>query len=307
MVTNLFVQRQLNYVQSQVVEQDFPEMLMASGAFLPIATEIPSGAQSYSYKLLTFVGSAAILANAADDLPLVNAYAEERIGRVRTLANAYEYTLEDMESAQFAGTNVDSQMAVGAREVMERQFDLRGYDGDSEFDLLGLLNHPNVPSYTVPNDGTGSATAWSTKTAELIYRDLRDFVSETRIATNGVETPEAIAMPQEQFDIIVGTPYPTNSASGETILSFFLKTQRATPSGVQSVFPAPYLAGKGAGGTDIMVSYRKRADKVKLHMPLDFEMLPVQERNMCYRIPCRMRTGGVQVTKPLSIRYASGI
>lgn len=307
MVSNLFIQRQLNYVQAAVVEQDFPEMLMASGSFLPISTEVPAGAQTYSYKLLTFIGSAAILGNGADDLPLVNAYAEERIGRVRTLANAYEYTVEDMEAAQFAGTNVDSQMAIGAREVMEREFDLLGYEGNSNFNLLGLLNHPNVPSYTVPNDGTGSATAWSTKTPELIYRDLRDFVSETRIATNGVETPEAIAMPQEQFDIIVGTPYPANSSSGETILSFFLKTQRATPSGVQSVFPAPFLAGKGAGGTDIMVSYRKRPDKIKLHMPLDFEMLPVQTTNMNYRVPCRMRTGGVQVTKPLSIRYASGI
>lgn len=307
MVSNLFIQRQLNYVQQEVIKQDFPEYMMTSGAFLPISTELPAGAQTYTYKILTFVGEAAILANSADDIPLVNAYAEERMGRIKTIVDGYEYTIEDMEAAALTSMNIDAEMAVGARQVAESKFDKLGYEGDSNFNLLGLLNHPNVPSYTVLNDGTGSATAWSTKTADKVYRDLREFASETRTATNGVEMPEAIAMPQEQFDLIAGTPYPSSTSASETILSFFLKTQAAQPGGIQSVFPAPYLAGKGANGTDIMVSFRKRPDKVRLHMPLDFEMQPVQIRNFCYRVPCRMKTGGVQVMKPLSIRYASGI
>lgn len=311
MVTNLFIQRQLQYVQEQVVLQDFPERLMASGQFLDISTEVPAGAQTYSYKILTFVGSAAILGNGADDIPMINAYAEERIGRVRTLADGFAYSLDDMEAANLNGMNIDSQMAVGAREIIEAKYDALGYDGDAAFNLLGIIGHANVPSYTILNDGASnggsSSTRWIHKTAEQIYRDLREFVTSTRAATNGVESPQQIAMPQTQFDIIAGTPYPANSDGSETILSFFLKTQRMSPAGVQSVFPAPYLAGKGAGPTDLMISYTKRPDKVKLHMPLDFEMQPVQVSNFNYKIPCRMKTGGVQITKPLSLRYAIGI
>lgn len=307
MVTTLFIQRQHNYVQNEVMTQDFPEYLMTSGAFLPISTELPSGAQTYTYKLLTYVGSAAILANGADDIPLVNAYAEERMGRIRTIVDSYEYTVEDLEAAEFNNTNLDTQMAVAARQIMEAKFDQLAYDGDSNFNLDGLLTNPNIPTYTIANDGTGSTTTWSTKTADQVYRDLRNFASATRTATNGVEIPEAIAMPQAQFDLIAGTPYPSASAASETILSFFLKTQRMSPTGVQSVFPAPYLAGKGAGGTDLMISFRKRPDKIKLHMPMDFTPEPVQPRNFSFRVPCRMKTGGTQIYKPYSLRIATGI
>lgn len=306
MPSTLFIRDQLEYVQQQVVEQDFPEKLMAAGTILDISTEIPRGAETYAYRILTFLGEAAILANGADDIPLVNAYAEKRSGFIRTFVDGYEYTIEDMESAEFAGMNLDAQMAIAAREVLETKFDLTGYDGDANFNLLGLIGHPNVPSYTIPNDGAGAATAWATKTADQIYRDLRNFASATRIATNGIENPQVIIMPIAQFDLIAGMPYPTADAS-DTILSFFLKTQRMTPQGVQTVLPVAYLAGKGAGSTDLMISYTKRQDKVKLHMPLDFTMEPVQVRNFSYRVPCRMRSGGVQVNKPLSIRYAIGI
>lgn len=311
MVSALFTRQQLEYLQQEVVRQDFPELLMASGAAVNVSNEVPAGAETYSYEILTAVGTAAVLANGATDIPMVNAYAEKRVGFVRTIANGYELTVEDLEAAEYAGKNVNTEMAIAAREVMERKVDLLYYNGDSNYNLLGFLGYPNVPSYTILNDGAQNggtdSTQWQHKTAEQIYRDLREFATATRTATNGVENPEVIALPQAQFDQVMQTPYPTNSASGETIGSFFLKAQRMSPSGVQSIIPMPYLAGQGTGGADMMVSYRKRPDKVKAHMPLDFEQRAPQERDLSYRTICRMRVGGIQVTKPLSMRYAEGI
>lgn len=307
----LFLQQQLEYVQNTVVKQDFPEMLMASGTAIDISKEIPVGAETYSYQILTFVGEALILANGADDIPMINAYAEKRIGEIKTLVDGYSYTVEDIEHAQFAGINLNAQFAIGAREILERKFDILGYTGDSRYNLLGFVNHPNVPSSTVTNDGNqnggSNSTRWRHKTADQIYRDLSNFATSMRIATNGAYSMEAIALPEEEFGIINNTPYPANSSAGKTILSFFLETQRQTPAGVQSVYPMAYLAGQGAGGTDMMVGYQKRADRLVLHMPLDFTQQPVQMTNLSYKVPCRMKTGGVQVTKPLSMRYAIGI
>ncbi|BAQ65528.1 hypothetical protein GM3709_2293 [Geminocystis sp. NIES-3709] len=280
---------------------------MSSGSAINISTDVPSGAETYSYRILTFLGEAAILANGGNDIPMINAYAEKRTGYVRTVVDGYEYGIEDLESAEYAGMNIDSSMAIGAREVIERKVDLLAYNGDSNFNLLGFLNYPNVPFYTIPNDGTGSSTTFATKTPEQIYRDLREFVSATRIATAGVETPEILALPIDQFDRVMQTPYPTNSASGETIGSFFLKTQRMTPGGIQAMIPMAYLEGRGTGGLDMMVAYRKRLDKLKLHIPLDFEQMPVQQKDLDFRVVCRMRTGGVQINKPLALRYAEGI
>jgi hypothetical protein len=127
-----------------------------------------------------------------------------------------------------------------------------------------------------------------------------------RIATNGAYSMEAIAVDEENFGIINTRSYPQNS-SGETILSFFLKNQRSTPAGVQSVFPMAFLAGQGAGGANLMVGYQKRRDRLKLHMPLDFTQMPLETRGLTYSVTCRMKSGGVQVTKPFSMRYAVGI
>lgn len=311
MVSTLFIQRELNAVQDLVVEQDFPEMLMASGALVPISTALPAGAESYTYKILTYLGTAAILANGADDIPMINAYAEERIGVIRTLADGYEYTINDFEAAQLNGMSIDAAMAVGAREALEQKFDLLAYTGDSNFNLLGLINYPNILSYTVLNDGNQNggtnSTRWRHKTAEQIFRDLREFAAYMPGQTNGVESMEVIVLPQEQYEIIAATPYPSSSAAGTTILTFFLQTQAARLNGVTAVIPVPYLAGKGASSTDVMMGYRRRDNKIRLHMPLDFDQQPVQQKNFTYRVPCRMKTGGIQVLKPRSLAKAEGI
>ena len=306
-VNALFLRQQLEYVQNTVVEQDFPERLVISGDLIPVSSELPAGAETYSYKIMTAVGEAAILANGADDIPIVSAFAEKRVGEIKTIVDGYEYTTEDIEAAQFANMNLDSAMGTIAREIMEAKADTIGYDGDSAHNLLGLLNHPNVPSGTVLADGTGSATAWSTKTAAQIYRDLSSFGRSPRSATNGVEYFDTICLPESQYDLIAETPYPDTSTTNETILSFYLKTQAVNPKGVKRILAVPYLAGKGAGGTDLMVGLRKMEAKIKYHIPMDFVQEAVQLRNFSYRVPCRMRIGGVQLVKPLSMGYRSGI
>lgn len=310
-VNPLFLRQQLEYVQNTVVEQDFPERLIISGDFIPVSYELPAGAETYSYRIMTAVGEAAILANGADDIPLVSAFVEKRTGEIKTIVDAYSYTVEDIEAAQFANMNLDASMGTIAREVMEAKADQLGYDGDSNHNLLGLLNHPNVPSGTVLADGNSNggtnSTRWIHKTASQIYRDLSSFGRSPRTATNGVEFFDTIALPEDQYNIIAETPYPDTSTGNTTILSFFLQTQSANPKGVKRILSVPYLAGKGAGGTDLMIGLRKQESKVKFHMVMDFSQEAVQVRNFNYVVPCRMRTGSVQVTKPMALGYRSGI
>lgn len=309
MPNSIFVRQQLEYVQNEVVKQDFPEMMLISGQIVPISPELPAGAQTYSYRLLTAVGSAKILSNGADDLPEVSNFMERRIGYVRTLANQYSFTWEDMIHAEYANMNLDTSLAITAREIMEREADLLGYDGSSEFNLLGLINHPNVPTYTVTNDGNSnggsSSTRWIHKTNAQIYRDLTQFARETKVQTKYSESPDVIALPSTQYDLIATTVYGTDS--DRTILQIFLEAQRISKGGVQDVIPVPYLEGKGAGGTDLMMSFRRRADKVKYHIAQDFTQHVTDKDGLRYTTPCTMRVGGVQCLKPFSMRQAPGI
>lgn len=305
MSLTLFERNALEHIQNLVVEQDFPERMMASGRLVPIDSSLPAWVESYVYKILTKVGSAKILANGANDLPEVSAYLEERTGYIRTIANQYSYTYQEMEQARTANVPLDSTLAITAREVMEQELDNVAWNGASEHNLQGFISHPNVPSYTIPNDGTGTSTLWSTKTAAQIYRDLTNFAKETRTATKYVEMPEIILISSEHFDTLVETEYPVQT--GKTILSFFLENQRQFSGGVRQVIPVPYLSGKGAGTTGMMISFRPRADKIRFHVPQDFMSLPPERKGLDYLTPNMMRTGGIQLLKPFSMRYAEGL
>ncbi len=310
-VSTMWLRKELEYVQQQAVEQEFPERMIVNGNWIAISDEIPAGAETYSYKIMTAVGEAAILANGGDDIPMVNVYAEKRVGEIRTIVDGYRYTVEDLEAAQFAGTSLDASMALYAREIIEYKLDILGYEGSTEFNLLGLLNHPNVPSGTVAADGNqnggSNSTRWIHKTAEQIYRDLTAFGRSPRVATNGVEFFDTIAMTEDAYNIIAETPYPSASAASETILSFYLRTQSVNPKGVKRIVSAPYLAGKGTGGTGMLVGTRKLPQKLKYHLVMDFTQEAPQQDNFAIKVPCRARTGGVQLSKPLSVGYRDGI
>lgn len=305
MTNTLFLRNQLEYIQSQIVKQDFPERMIANGTLLPISREIPEGADTYSYKILTAFGSAKILATGAEDLPSIGAGVEKRTGYVRTIANQFEITYDELQFAEYAGVNVNAEMGIIAYEVMMQEIDALGYLGDSNHNLLGMLNHPNVPSTTALNDGTSGATTWASKTPDKIYRDLRNFVSSVRSSTNMVEAPDTMLLPVAQFDLIAQEPFPSGTSS--TILSFFLEQQRKYPGGITQVLPVPYIDNRGPGGVDLAILLSRREAKIKFHIPRDFTTLETQASGMKYCTPCNMRCGGVQLIKPLSMAYLTGI
>ena len=305
MPSSLFLRNQLKYLQSEVSKVDYPERLIASGRLLPVSNEIPKGAASYEYKLMTVVGSAKVIATGAEDLPAVNAYMETRLGRVRTLATKFSISHMELENAEFAGVNIAAEMAIGARDVIEAQLDNIGYLGDANYQLMGLLGHAHVPNVTVANDGTGSSTLWSAKTADLIYRDLNDAVATIHENGKLAYTPDTLLLPITQFNLINRTVYPSGTMG--TVLSFFLDTQSRLPGGVKRVLPVPFLAGQGTGGGNLGVFLTTKADKIKFHVVSDFEMLPMERVGLSYETPCLLKTGGIQLTKPLSMSYMQGI
>lgn len=310
MVSSVFLQRQLTKVQNAVIEREFPEKQMASGAILDVSEPMGAGTDYFSYRLMTKVGEAAILANGSEDIPNVNVFTEERTGKFYTIANSYSYTVGDLERAEQSGTDLDTQLAVASREVMEEKFDELSWFGHSDFDLEGFVDFPNVPSDTAPN-GPSSNVTWADKLAagevNAIYKDLTKPAKDMRSATLGTYSPDIYILPQEQFDLISETPYPDTSSGNETILSFFLKTQAASPMGVQSVIPAPRLKGAFSGGADGLIAFSKRPDKQQVMLGMDYQQMEPQLQGMTYTVPARMKVGGVVVYRPLAVRQLTGI
>jgi len=311
MANTRFLENELTRIEQQVVQEEYPEYYAASGAVLNIENPVGEGVEFYKYNIINRVGQAQILATGAEDLPPVDIDRDTREGRYYQLGTHFSYTENEIANAEFANIPLDSQLVYAARQELENRYDEILFFGEDSNNLKGMVGFPAVTRSMVANDGNENGgsnnTEWKYKTPEQIYRDLRLIAEDMRKNTKYVYAPEVIAMPTEQFELIAATPYPSNSDSENTILSYFLKQQDMNPRGVRSVIPVPRLEGKFQGGTDGMIAFSKRQDWMQGKLAKNFTRKPAQPQDLKYKVPCYSKVGGCVIYQPLSVRESYGI
>lgn len=290
--------RQLEYVETQVFEQDYPELIGRD--LIPVKSDIPSGAETYTYYEMDKRGAAKIISDYANDLPRADCFGRANTSFIKSIGDSYGYNLQEIRAAQMAKMQLDTCKAEAARQAIEEKIDKIAQIGDTAHNLLGLLNQPNVSLYTVPN-GAAASPLWTMKTPDEILKDLNGMAIAVYDSTLGIEFIDTLILPPKQYGLIASTPRSEHSDT--TILKFFLSQ---TPW-VKAVVPWYAVKGAGAGGTDRMVGYRRDKRCLELLIPQEFESLPPQPEGLSWIVPCHARSGGVIVRKPLSIVYGDGI
>lgn len=295
---SIFLSKQLEYVKTKTYDKKYPELMART--LIPVSFEAGSGAKTISYQQWDTVGMAKIISNYARDLPRIDLKMKEFVANVRSLGDAYGYSIQDIRAARMAGVSLETRKANAAKQAIMILEDDIAVDGDADHGLQGLLSHPNVPDVSIPADGTGSSALWSEKDAEKIIRDMNLLVNSIVDGTNGVESPDTFAMPLAQYTLIATMKV---ADTGKTILKWFLETSPY----IKNIFTWTKLKGKGTGGTDMILAYRRDPDKLTLEIPQDFEQFPVQEKGLEFEVNCHERCGGVIIYYPLSLAKADGI
>lgn len=297
--SSLFLENELEAMLSDIYREELPAIRIFD--FIPVDTSIPAGAETVAYRMLTPFGAAIILREPSSDIPRVDLYSTKFTSPVYEGAVAYGFTLSELESAAFAGMPLERDKGFEARDAMLRLMSDIAINGGTAYgvpNLPGILSNVNIPSATVANPGSG--TAWAVKTADQILTDLRDGVSTTVAATNGIEIPDTILLPIAQYELIAGLRV---GDTGETVLSHFL---RVNPH-INRVDWLRELDAAGSGGEDLVLIYKNDRTKLRYLMPLPFQQRPAQEKNFEIVINCREKTGGVIIPKPLSLRVLDSI
>lgn len=296
--TTAFFSAAVDHVKTKVYDRQFPELRARS--MIPVSYEANTGALTISYEFWDIYGHAKIVANYATDIPRVDLRGKRATAQVRSLAAGYGYSIQDIRTARMMGTPLEQRKANAAKQSILSLEDDIAILGDADHGLVGLLSHPNVPDVAIPADGTGSSALWSAKTADLILRDINLLVDQIVTVTNGVESPDTLALPLTGYNRMATLRV---GDTGQTVLQFLIGTSPY----IKNVVPWPKLAGKGSGGTDVMIAYRKDPDKLSLEIPQDFEQMPVREVGLTYEVNCHARCGGVIIYAPLSLAKADGI
>lgn len=283
--------RQLEYVKARTYDIEFGRL--KSLQFIPLDTSAPEGAESITYRQWSEVEAAVVVANMADDLPQVEVFAAEFTSPVKSLASSYQWSIQDIRRAAMAGTNFDLRKARAARMSIDRRIDEVGANGIPEANTTGFLSNAAVPINPFPNAG-----AWSGLTAEEILENLNDIVQSIVDATNEIEQPNTLILPTAEFGLVAQTPMLGGNGT-DTILTVFL---RNSPY-ITQVDQWSKLNTAGAGSVPRVVAYDRSERVLTFNIPLLFEQLPPQPRNLAFVVPCHSRVGVVEVHYPLAIAY----
>lgn len=296
----LFLARQLESIDSVLYEYKQPELLYRE--LIPVDNTDNPGAENLTYRMITMVGMAKIIANYSDDLPRADAIIQEFTCKVKSIGASFGYSVQEIRAAIMTNTPLDSIKAAAARRGIREKESNLAWTGDSSYGIVGFLNNPNIPTLAAAA-GTGG-TVWSLKTADEIIKDFTDGISLIRTQSKGIHKANTAALPLEQYTLLA-TKRLTDT--DKTLLSYILENQAAF--GLSMIIPLPYeLDLAFVGGTaDGMILYERDPEVLVNKIPLEMITHPMQQKNLEYTIPVEARNGGVVVRYPLACLYFTGI
>lgn len=289
-----FLVRELEHVIATVFETKYPGL--QARRFIPVDTSIPEGAESFAYKMWDYFGMAKIIDSYADDLPMVGQTAQRFTAPIRTIGDAYGYTIDDIAAALFAGMALPSDLAVVARRVIETKIDDLAAFGDADSGLPGFTNHANV------NLASLTYGTWASATPLQILADLNTLVSKIATQSKRIYQADTILFDSASWDIVTQTPMSSDNTN--TILQVFLKN--ATSVTNADVWDKLDLADAAGTGPRV-IAYARTPEVCSLVIPREFTQQPPQARNLAFVVPCHAKCGGISMKYPLGMAYADGV
>lgn len=297
-----FFQRQLEHIKARSYDVRYAELKARS--LFPVSNEGGQGITSITYRTYDQAGAAKIINAYADDLPRADVAGKETTIPVRSVGISYAYNLDEIAASQLTGAALDQRRANAARRSNEQVVNDVAFFGDAESGLPGLFSNPNIPTGAVVNPGSG--TEWVNKTPDQILFDVNDLFADIFETTKMVERGNTLLLPPNQWSYISSTPRSANSDT--TILQYLVQNSPYLNS-AEDIIPVNECdsANNPLLASDAMVAYDRSPDKMQLEIPVELEMLPVQQKNLEMVVPGRSRLAGLNIYYPLSIAIATGI
>lgn len=196
--------------------------------------------------------------------------------------------MDEIRASQATGKNLSPRLANAARRAHDVKVNDLAYRGDDDYQIVGVLDHPNIPTTT--------SAGWTT--GEVASGELEDAVTAIETITKGLHQADVIALPPSAFKVL-SKPMPNTNTSYMT----YFNTQYPGMQWVR-VNELEDIDGEGTRAALVM---ERDADNASMEIPQPFEQLPVQPNNLAFKIPCHSKATGVQVYRPLTMHLIKGI
>lgn len=300
-----FLTHQASYIEAEVYETQYPEVQYPT--LIPVDESAPEWTKSITFFSVDKVGAADWFHANATDIPLADVERSKFEQGVEMAGIGYRYNLEEIANAIQMGINLDTSRASAALRAYEEFVERVAFTGDTDKGWLGLANQTSVTRVTAAADGTGSSSLWSAKSDDQIARDLNDQLTAVYTTSFQAEVADTILMPVSRFTFLATKRLANLNM---TLLQYIQQSNAFTaltgrPLTIRSIFG---LDTAGNGGTARLVFYRRDPNVLKMHLPMRHRFLPVWQRGpLVFDVPGIFRTGGVEVRRPVAMRYLDGV
>ena len=292
----LITPQDLNAIDKRIYEPHESE-LKARKVFA-VKSDIPAGAETYSYDVITRSGAAKILAPGASDVPLVDADLERHTVNIYSIAAAFNISVQEVRQAQMSGRPIEVTKADTVRKAIAQKENQITFSGDEAYKIKGITNATGVQVYAVPQNEAASSTAWKDKTGEEIVNDIIDAKGKVdklqghEADTLLLTTDAKLLLQKKVFnDFTKQTAIQYLTAEG------FFKTIETVED----------LAGKGLNDSDCFVVLDSSPSVVELGIPMDITRHPQEYAFPNTKVPFEERLAGLIIRYPMAICRADGI
>ncbi|GAC1479343.1 MAG: DUF2184 domain-containing protein [Acetobacteraceae bacterium] len=214
------------------------------------------------------------------------------------------YTLPELATAARLNRPVDVDKYNAIMLKYQMDVDEQVYIGDAKIAAVGLLNNTAITTTNVVAGVGGSP--WALKTAAEILADVNTLITTAWTASGWSFAPTHLLVPPVQFGRLVSTIV---SQAGANSVMEFLKVNSLANSLNGSplvIAPVKWLTGRGVGGLDRMVCYRK--DEAMVRFPMTSLQRTQLENRSLYQLTTYWgRLGQVEFPRPESLAYMDGI
>jgi hypothetical protein len=295
----LYLARELESIERTLYEWLTPELKYRS--LIPVSNEDSPGANTITYRMITKIGMAKIIANYSDDIPRADAIVKEYSQKVKTIAISFGYNTQDVRAAALANIPLDRIYADSARRAVRELENEIAWTGNDSHGIIGFINNPNIPILAAPA-GVGGTT-WALKTPDEIIEDVSLMVQTMRETSKGVHSGDTLILPIAQYTIITTLPRSTHS---DTVIADFILQNKSF--GIKQIEWLNEVKDAFTDGTeDGAIFYEKNNRVLQNRIPMELITHPMQERGLEYIFPIEARNGGVVVRYPLGCLFFTGI
>lgn len=288
------IAKQLEHVFTRTFDVKYPGN--KARLLIPVNSEVPTGAETYTYRQWDEYGMAKLISDYADDLSNVDVTVKEFTAKIKSLGASYQYSIQDLRASALAGAQLDSRRASVARRRIEAKIDQLAALGDTDAGLGGFVNNSNVPLVT-PDTGS-----WASATPQQMLADLRKMQRTIVVDTKQVFQPDTLLLDTASFELLASTELSTDNNT--TVMQQFL----ATSPYIRNIDSWHKLDTADVAGTGPrVVMYARDPDVVELIISQEFEQFPPQAKNLAFVVNCHARMGGVSWRYPLAAAYMDDV